>query len=66
VAKVAAAAGFVVAPEMWAAILAGLVIVDGLVDTIRNDDPEKELLRKKQLIARAAQMGLELKEKQRP
>ena len=64
IAKVVAAAGFTVAPEMWAAIVAGLVVVDGLVDTFRNDDPEKELLKRKQLIAKAKQMGLELKPKE--
>jgi len=62
--KIAAACGFVTFPETWPLIITGLVLLDGFVDTLRNDDPEKDLLKRKQLIAKAKQMGLELKQKE--
>jgi len=62
--KVAAACGFVTFPETWPLIITGLVLLDGLVDTFKNDDPEKDLLKKKQLIAKAKQMGLDVRPKE--
>jgi hypothetical protein len=61
-AKIAAAAGFVGFPETWPLLLTGLVLIDGLIDTMKNDDPEKALTQRKQLIAKAEQMGLKLSE----
>lgn len=56
--NIAAAAGFAAFPEYWPLIISGLGILHGAIQVVKNDDPEKDLLKKKQLMAKAKQMGL--------
>ena len=60
--NIAAACGFAAFPAYWPLIVSGLGIVHGAIQVIKNDDPEKDLLKKKQLIAKAKQMGLKVNE----
>jgi hypothetical protein len=59
---IATAVGWVAFPQYFELMIVAYGIVMGGISVVKNDSPEKELLKKKQLIAKAKQMGLTLKE----
>ena len=58
--KVAAGLGFVTFPELFPLIITGLVLVDGLIDTFKDDDPDIMNTKRKQLAAKAEQLGMKV------
>ena len=59
-ATIAAACGYAAFPAHMPIIITALGIVVGLIQAGKNDDPNKALLKQKQFMAKARQMGYEL------